>query len=146
MNKSMTFSKYNGYFHDGYLRRISHKKNNIEFFLESSIINPHEISETALLSKDNKIKGVLKIKGIKRLVLNDHELHKSLKMEYDYAEILTLKTSQKEVYLLVEWDNYPPKPHTEEISEIKIEAEEIYWENIPSAEGYKFYGPASGSH
>jgi|GEM_PF-4530056 hypothetical protein len=74
------------------------------------------------------------------------EMNKSREMEYDYAEILTLKTNQKEVYLLIEWDNYPPKPHTEKMSEIKIEAEEIHWENIPSAEGYKFHSSGNGGH
>jgi len=131
MNKKMDFSKYNGYFHDGYLRKISHKGSDIDFFLESCIINPQEILKKNLLSKDNKIKGVLKIISIKSLILDDRELHKSLEMEYDYAEILTLKTNQKEAYLLIEWDNYAPKPQADKISEIKIEAEEIYWESIP---------------
>lgn len=127
----MIISKYDGHFHDGYLRNIIHKGNNIEFFLESCILNPEDILEENLLSDSNKLKGVLRVRSVKSIIVDDHTFVNTLKMLYDYAEILTLKTEKKSLYLLIEWDNNPPKPQAREISEIKIEADEIYWENQP---------------
>lgn len=131
----MIISKYDGHFHDGYLRNIIHKGHNIELFLESCILNPEDILEKNLLSDINKLKGVLRVRSVKSIIVDDHTFLSTLKMLYDYAEILTLKTEKKSLYLLIEWDNNPPKPEVREIGEIKIEADEIYWENQPKGHG-----------
>ena len=126
----LDITNYNGYFHDGYLRNLTHKGSQIEFFLESSIINPEDFSEKALLTNDMKIKGVLTASSIISIIIDDQKTTKPLKMEYDYAEILTLKTDKKKVYLLIEWDNYSSSPECELLSEIIVEAENIHWESM----------------
>lgn len=123
----MIISKYNGYFHDGYVRNIIHKGNNIELFLESCVVNPEEILEKYLLSDCNKLNGFLKARNVQNIVVDDHILSDSLKMQYDYAEILTLEVDENNIYLLIEWDNKPPKLQVRKICEIKIKAEEICW-------------------
>ena len=53
--------------------------------------------------------------------------------DYDNGEILDLEIDDNKVFLLIEWKNWPPKPRlrTNDVSKIEIEAEKIYWENIP---------------
>lgn len=46
----MDIGKYAGYFHDGDLSAIIHKGNNIEFLLESSVIDPDDDVDKAILS------------------------------------------------------------------------------------------------
>ena len=131
----MSITKYDGQFHDGFVRSVIHSGNNIELFLESCVVNPGEILEKHLLSDCNKLKGVLKVRNVQNIVVDDHILSDSFKMQHDYAEILTLEVDENNVYLLIEWDNNPPKPQDRKICEIKIEAEEVCWiSNVKSNE------------
>ncbi len=138
----MDITNYTGYFHDGSLLEIDHQKDNIVLSLESAEIDPIEIGNVTLLSKSNTLFGKLHLKNIKAVSLNRNLYNGILSKTYDDGEILDLEIYPNEIFLLVEWMNFPPKPEATDVTRIEIEAEEVYWENMPWADGYKFRGSA----
>ncbi len=127
----MNIEKYTGYFHDGGFIGAKRKENNIELFLRSCEIESDEPIDRKFLSKDNALKGKLCLIDVKWIKV-DHKEGKEIPWkEYDDGEILDLEIDNNKVFLLLEWTNFPPKPRTDDVGTIEIEAEEIYWENIP---------------
>jgi len=53
-------------------------------------------------------------------------------MLYDSAEILHLEILQNKIKLFIEWENFPPHPKVTVYSALEIEADKIWWENIPN--------------
>lgn len=131
--KSMDIKKYTGYFHDGGFIGAKRKGNNMELFLRSCEISSDEPVDRKILSEDNALKGKLYLIGIKWIKVDDKEDKEIPWKEYDDGEILDFEIDNNKVFLLIEWKNWPPKPRlrTNDVSEIEIEAEKIYWENIP---------------
>lgn len=127
----MNIEKYTGYFHDGTLIGIKKKENNIELFLESCGISSDDLIDKKLLSEANTLKGKLCLVGIKSIKVDDKEDKEIPWKEYDDGEILRLRIDNKKVFFLIEWKNFPPKLRTEDVGTIEIEAEKVYWENIP---------------
>jgi len=128
----LDITKYIGYFHDGYLLDINNLGNSIYLSLESSKIDPNEIENKEILSKSNTLIGKLCLKNVKTIKVDDKPYKDVLLKVYDNGEILDLEVYPGKVSLLIEWVNFPPKPRTSDVSQIEIEAEEIYWENIPT--------------
>lgn len=128
----MDISKYTGYFHDGTLIDIKHDGKNIMFFLESAEIEPDEIIDKRILSNTNTLTGILNVINIKNTLIGNKEYKGTLRKEYDDGEILELKIHNNKMRLLIEWKNFPPKTRVRDFGEIEIEAEKIYWENIPN--------------
>lgn len=120
-----------GYFHDGTLIDIKHKEKNIDLILESSEIDPNEFTEKENLSKRNTLIGVLHVINVKKIKVENKEYKGILKKEYDDCEILELKIHCNNLLLLIEWKNFPPKKRLMKYSEIEIEAEVFFWQNIP---------------
>ena len=54
---------------------------------------------------------------------------------YDSGSILDFEILNHKVILGIEWTDYPPKPRKSDFSTIEIEAEKIWWENIPDLSG-----------
>lgn len=125
----MDISKYAGYFHDGYVNNIIHKGNTLEFFLESSVVDPSEIADPdrVILSRSNTLKGILLLQNIKTIKMGNKKYSGILQMNYDDGDILDLKIDNNKVFLLIEWKNFPPKTHVIDVSKIEIEAEKIQW-------------------
>ena len=140
----MDITKYTGYFHDGSLLEIDARDNHIILSLESAEIDPMEIGDVKFLSKSNTLFGKLHLKNVKEVKGIQKPYTSALCKTYDDGEILDLEVQPGEIFLLIQWVNFPPKPKTNDVSSIEIEAEEIYWENIPNAKGYKFHGSAGG--
>ena len=136
----MDIANYTAFFHDGSLRDIWSTENNIFLILESAEINPNEIEDVKILSKSNTLFGKLHLKNIKSIKLNRKVYTGVFHKFYDDGEILDFEVYPNEIFLLIEWSNFPPKPKTNDVSRIEIETDEIYWENMSWAEGYKF-GP-----
>jgi hypothetical protein len=128
----MDIAKYADYFHDGCVDNIFHEGNNICFSLESAVIeNPNQIVDKKYLSESNTFKGILRLHNICKLMIS-HKKHTGvLRMEHDDGNILDLEIEGNRFFLLVEWRNFPPKSRKTDVSEIEIEAEKIWWENIP---------------
>ena len=129
----MDISKYSGYFHDGGLIGVKRKENNMELFLLSCEISLDEPINRKNLSEDNALKGKLHLIGIRWIKVDDKEDKEIPWKDYDDGEILDLEVDSNKVFLLIEWKNWPPKPRKRpnDVSKIEIEAEKIYWENIP---------------
>jgi len=129
----MNIEKYTGYFHDGGLIGIKRKKNNMELFLRSCEISSDEPIDRKILSEDNALKGKLCLEGVKWIKVAGKENAEIPWKDYDDGEILDLEIDNNKVFLLIEWKNWPPKPRlrTNDVSKIEIEAEKVYWENIP---------------
>jgi hypothetical protein len=128
----MDIAKYAGYFHDGYVNSILHAGDNITFFLESSVIEDmQEIVDENYLSNNKTFKGKLNIYKIKSFKLCGKNYEGIFQMEYDDGNILDFEIKDNRVFLLIEWQNFPPKSYKTDVSKIEIEAEKIDWENIP---------------
>ncbi len=128
----MDINKYTGYFHDGTLIGINHLGNNIEFLLESSQIGVDEFFDREVLSDSFTLKGKLHVTNIKDIKINNISTKNILRKEYDDGEILDLEIHNNKILLLIEWTDYPPKNRITDVSKIEIEADKIYWENIPT--------------
>ena len=132
-DKLMNIKKYTSYFHDGGFIGMNRKENNMELFLRSCEISLDEPVDRKILSEDNALKGKLHLIEIKWIKVDDKEDKEIPWKDYDDGEILDLEIDSNKVFLLIEWKNWPPKPRlrTNDVSKIEIEAEKIYWENIP---------------
>lgn len=99
--------------------------------MESAEIDEEDIKDNIVLSKNDRIRGKLHIEGIKRIKQNDHPYHEILTMRYKDAEIFHFEIYQNKVEFQIKWCSYPPTPYIEDFSTIEIEAEKIWWENMP---------------
>lgn len=128
-------SKYQDFFHDGDLKEIEHKGNKVIFTMTSAEMGEEDLVTDIKLSNQDPftcLRGKLHIEGIRRIFINKKPFTGILEKEYDSAEIFDLLIQKNEVKLSIEWTNYPPKAEKEDFSVIQIEAEKIYWENIPT--------------
>jgi hypothetical protein len=128
----MDIAKHTGYFHDGGFIGAKRKKNNMELFLRSCEISSDEPIDRKILSEKNALKGKLCLMGVKWIKVDGKEDKEIPWKEYDDGEILDLEIDNNKVFLLIEWTNFPPKSRINDIGKIEIEAEKIYWENIPN--------------
>lgn len=130
MNKIMEISKYTGLFHDGEILNIIHKNDSMEIWLESCEVLPEWNTENIPLSNIQTIKGILFIKKIKSILINDI-LTNQLKKIYDRGDISNLRIHKNKFELFVLWYDYPSKPKRSQFDHIIVEAEYIEWENLP---------------
>lgn len=128
----MNIQAYTGYFHDGSIIHIEQTDDNIAISMDSSQFFPEGNEDNIVLSNYSTIRGKLHLKGVNKLII-DHKIAHSIKMTYDSGEILDFDIYEdKKVILLIIWTNYPPKERIDVSQLIEIEAEEMYWENIPN--------------
>lgn len=128
-------SKYQDFFHDGDLKEIEHKGNKVIFTMTSAEMGEEDLVTDIKLSNEDPftcLRGKLHIEGVRRIFINKTPFKGILKKEYDSAEIFDLLIEKNEVKLSIEGTNYAPKPDKEDFFVIQIEADKIYWENIPS--------------
>jgi hypothetical protein len=129
--KFKNISNYTSYFHDGSIMEIDHYKNNLIISMESAEINKEDIEQGLKISKNNRIAGKLHVEGIKKIKENENQLLSKLTMKYEDAEILHLEITGKNLKLEIFWNTIPPKPTILDFSLIEVEAEKVWWENIP---------------
>ncbi len=130
----MDISEYAAWFHDGSLIEIFHSKNKIELSLESAELTYEDVPKGITLSKHSTIKGKLHLDGVKKITVDDSLFEGILKKEYDGGGIFDLEIKDDNVEISIKWSNYPPKPRVTDFSTITINAENIWWENIPDLE------------
>jgi hypothetical protein len=128
----VNIKKYVDFFHDGSIFNILHLNGNVIISMQSAEINEGEISEKIPLSDLHRIKGNLHIDDVEYIILNDEKIDFSLIKKNEYGSILDLDISRNEVDLLIRWIDFVNKSKDEDISEIKIKAKNIWWENIPN--------------
>lgn len=127
----MDISKYTSFFHDGGIDDIKHIENRMIISMESAEMDKNDINEDITLSKYDTIQGKLHIEGIINITINEKPFSGVLKKIYDSGNIFDFELGKNYVKLLVSWGNYPPKSDIDDFSTIEIEAEKIWWENIP---------------
>ena len=130
----MNLSKYSDYFHDGSLIDFKHMGNKLEISMTSAEIIPEDMIEDMPRLNKNKISGKLYLDGIKKIKINKIIFAGVLEKTYDSGSILDFDIFEHKVFLGIEWTDYPPKPRKSDFSAIEIEAEKIWWENIPDLE------------
>lgn len=128
----MNLAKYQSYFHDGTLIDIIHIKNTIEISISSCEIELNDLERKIPLAHDGTIRGKIIVKKNIKIFIDKKNISlNELRMFYDRAEILNLNISQNEIIIFLLWKTLRPVVKDEKYSELKIEAEEIYFENIP---------------
>lgn len=125
----MDIKKYTSDFHDGELININHVKDEIELTLSSAEVDPKDIPDL-ILGTNDRIKGKLHLIGVKSVKINNKFLTSNLEMQYHSGEILHLEIKSNQIKIEMLWrDN---DFHDRGYSEIEIDADNIYWENIPN--------------
>jgi len=127
----MNIEDYTGFFHDGSIIDIKHEENEIEISMESAEMTEEDMKEEFPLSEHDTIKGKLHLEGIKNIKENDKINIEKLKMNYEIADIFDFEISQNKVQFKIKWNSFPPSQLIKGFSTIQIEAEKIWWENIP---------------
>lgn len=130
-------NKYTDFFHDGSIIDIVQIDNEIVISMESAEVDEEDMKDDIFLVKDARIRGKLHIENVKSVRLNDKPSLEFIKKPYDEGGIVNLEITKKTVMLSIDWVNFPPNPKINEFWIIKIEAEKIWWENIPDIEGKK---------
>lgn len=127
----MNLKNYTSFFHDGSIIAISHTGNEMVLSMESAEMDEEDLKDDIILSKNDRIRGKLHILGIKGIKENGRSYRDTLKMKYEDAEIFHFELNQNKAEFQIKWGSYPPKPYMDDFSTIEIEAEKIWWENIP---------------
>ena len=102
--------------------------------MESSEMDEEDIKNDIILAKDDRLRGKLHIEEIKSIQINDKPYLEIVKKMYDEGGIVNFEIAKNSIMLSIDWVNFPPKPEVNDFSIIKIEAEKIWWENIPDLE------------
>ncbi|MCK4935095.1 MAG: hypothetical protein KAR79_05860 [Simkaniaceae bacterium] len=127
----MLIDHYIPFFHDGAVINIEHLNTSIEISMQSAQMHKEDLIDEIKLSKHHRIKGKLHLDGIQDILMNGvHHLGK-LKMDYDKGGIFDFILKNNLIELQIEWVNFPPKPDVTDFSVIIIQADHIWWENIP---------------
>lgn len=127
----ISIQKYTAYFHDGGVITIEHTDDEIIFSLESAEMDRSDMKDNIPLSERGTIKGKLHLDEISSFIINDFSFLEEFKMPYDYGSIFDFDIRNNQVELQISWRNAPQKPYVNDFSTIKIEAQKIWWENIP---------------
>lgn len=127
----MDIKKYLGHFHDGSIYNIKHVGQEMILIMKSAQMDEEDLVDDAILSKDDRILGKLHIEGIKKITLNHNVYSDNFNMFYESAGIFDFEMDQGNVKLLISWTTYRPNPPMDDFSVVEIEAENIWWENLP---------------
>lgn len=127
----MNVIKYGPYFHDGSLIDIEQVDQEYLLSMESAEMDLEAIEDDVVLSERKTIKGKLHLEKIQSIWINDLLFHGELKMLYDYGTIFDLNFQQNRVELQISWRNAPGKPEVNDFSTVVVQADKIWWENIP---------------
>ena len=133
-NFSKDMSKYTAYFQNGNLINFGHSKddnrsmNDMDISMESAEIAPENMPP---LNK-KRITAMLFLFFIREIKINQEIFSGILEKPCKNGKILKFEILGDTVILGIEWRNDPPKPSTSDYSLIEIEADHIYWANLPN--------------
>ncbi len=131
MVELIKIQKYLHEFHDGSLINIEHTDQECIFSLESAEMDPADMKDDIPLSERGTIKGKLHLTKIQSIKINEFSFHGRLKLQYDYGTIFDFETQNNVVELQISWRNAPKKPDVNDFSTIIVQADHIWWENMP---------------
>ena len=101
--------------------------------MESCVVSLDDVGKVDL-SNRGTIMGKLHLQGIEKIKVGNSEFCGQLERFHDEGEILDLRIQSNKISLLVEWTDFPPKERATDVSKIEIEAEKMWWENVPNLE------------
>ncbi len=127
----MNIQDYLAFFHDGSFFNIEQHENEIVISMQTADMDKDDLKDDIPLSKFNRLIGKLHLKEIKKIKISNNLSLTDIKKKYDYGTILDFEIVNKNIDLGILWKNYPPKHPTNDFTIIEIEAEKIWWENIP---------------
>ncbi len=127
----ISINHYIPFFHDGAVIKIEHINASIEISMQSAQIHAEDLIDEIKLSKYHRIKGKLHLDEIKDILINEVHHSGRLNMPYDKGGIFDFILKKNLIELQIEWVNSPPKPDVNDFSRIVIQAQHIWWENIP---------------
>lgn len=127
----MNINNYVDYFHDGVLCAIDYINNNIIIALTSCELFPEDLVDDAATSDDYSLHGKFHIEGVKEIIFEEKTLTEKLKMKHICGSIFDLKLSPQTIELQIVWDT--PDLYTPDFSVIQIQAQNIWWENLPNS-------------
>jgi hypothetical protein len=130
----MLIEKYTDFFHDGAIREVQNINGKLQLSMESAELIPEWNEDNIFLSKRATICGKLFLEGIKTIKEDDCSLLEEFKVKESYkrATILDFEIKHNLILLVVFWAKHLPKYEESQIYKYEIEAEKIYWENIPT--------------
>lgn len=126
----MDIIKYTDWFHDGSLFNIEHSGREIVFSIMSAEIDPSDIDDTRILSKNSRIRGKLHIDYVQNIEVSKKKFSGILKKEHDLGTIFDLEIGTNFVKISIDWTDFPPRPPINFFSTIRITGEKIWWEPI----------------
>ena len=129
----MNIIDYASYFHDGIVHDIKHEGDKLEISMESAELLPEWNENNIVISERNTICGNLHLEKISKIMMDEKLFEEPITKNYDDGNIYHFAICENKLLLEMSWENYPPKPREEtDVFTIQIEAEKIYWENIPT--------------
>lgn len=129
----MSIDNYTAYFHDGEILDITHSEDNIILTMASAEMNQEDCEiELSKESPFPNLRGKLHCQHIKEVFIDDKPFKGRLEKRYEEAGISDFEIRENSVYLSVKWANYSPQYKELNFSTIRIEADKVYWENIPT--------------
>lgn len=133
MNYEIDIKKYATFFHDGEIRGIQCVKHNLELWMESAQLLPEWNEDKVPLSQRDTISGKLHLIGIKSVSENENTNFQTFKIKstYENGSIYRFRVDNS-VSLEIRWVRYLPEYEESATFRYVIEAEKIYWENIPT--------------
>jgi len=134
MNSLVNISRYSGYFHDGDLYDVRQRQGGIDFYLGSVIVCPDDIESDVVLSKNGTIQGVLHLEGVQKNVNGSESFLRGLLSRFPGAEVLDFEVDNCKMKLGVLWKRFPYDPSNSDYTVTEIQAQNIWWENIPNLE------------
>lgn len=134
MKNRIKIEDYASYFHDGSIRDIRHWKNVMVLSMESAQLRQEWNNDGIILSKRETLTGKLHIKGINIIKQNEIVFPNILKKmdSFEKASIYRFDIKGNKILLLFWWIKYFPAREESDMFEYEINAEEVYWENIPT--------------
>lgn len=129
----MEIEKYASLFHDGAVRKIQYINNMILISMESAQVLPEWNEDHIVLSKRDTISGILFINGVKIIKEDENPIEEfKTKNSYERAGIFDFEVNDNAIILIIWWVKYLPKYEQSDFFRYEIEAEKIYWENVPT--------------
>ncbi|MFZ4772726.1 MAG: hypothetical protein ACOYK9_01895 [Chlamydiia bacterium] len=127
MRELINFKKYTGYFHDGDLNNIQTDGQDIRLFIESAQLDQEEFEPGFSLNEDDRIQGILYLKNVSKIQINDKISEKPLHVISECGEIYKLKLNDKQFTLVMEWVKFTDKTFREfMVYEISFEEAVFY--------------------
>ncbi len=132
MQEEIDIREYAPFFHDGSLQKIDCPGREIRMSMCSVEISPEDCLSPVTLSNRQTLTGILHCQGIRKVDLTGNIKIEDLFQIFDKGTILDFEFSDHTLEIGILWENFSPKPRTNQFTTILIQADHFFWENIPN--------------